>query len=330
MSSTIGFLTDNFTAGITDSTKYEVLSGAEDAQFPMTNLGKVFTTSVFRSTGTNVEIRIDMGAGRTIDTVSLVGHNVDGLGITSATIEFSPTTSFVGASITAFADGGSGQVIVTSASHNLTNGDSVTISGTTNYNGTFTVSNKTTNTFEITDSWVSDDATGSWNKIITIDLSAEHNFGFKYFTEQASMRYAKLVLVGSSYCEISNLYVGKRTELANNNIDTNSFSYSTIENFKSKSNNYGQIFIDKYNTVNTMSGTIKYVNLAEFEAIQNIYAEVGNTLPLWFILDNEGNLSTDGSSKYLFSGYFYLKGALSWTTVAPSLYDTTLALVEIV
>lgn len=68
-------------------------------------------------------------------------------------------------SITAFADGGSGTVTVTSASHGLFNGDSVTITGTTNYNGTFTISSVATNTFKITDIWVSNDATGSWSSL---------------------------------------------------------------------------------------------------------------------------------------------------------------------
>ncbi|GAG92442.1 unnamed protein product, partial [marine sediment metagenome] len=64
--------------------------------------------------------------------------------------------------ITVFADGGGGQVVVTSASHGQSNGTSVLIEGTTNYNGSFTISAVDTNTFEITDTWVSDDATGWW------------------------------------------------------------------------------------------------------------------------------------------------------------------------
>ena len=66
------------------------------------------------------------------------------------------------ASITAFADAGGGQVTVTSAAHGLSNSITVNISGTTNYNGNFTTSNVTTDTFEITDTWVADDATGTW------------------------------------------------------------------------------------------------------------------------------------------------------------------------
>lgn len=67
-------------------------------------------------------------------------------------------------SITAFANGGGGKVDVTSVGHGLNTGDVVEITGTTNYNGTFTVIRQTADIFEITDTWVSDDATGTWTK----------------------------------------------------------------------------------------------------------------------------------------------------------------------
>jgi hypothetical protein len=72
------------------------------------------------------------------------------------------TTMETGA-ITAYADyGDSIHVTVTSNGHGLTNGQSVTITGTTNYNGTFNVEGSATNTFRIIDTWVADDGTGTW------------------------------------------------------------------------------------------------------------------------------------------------------------------------
>lgn len=67
------------------------------------------------------------------------------------------------ASISAFADkGDSVHVTVTSNGHKLENGETIVISACTNYNGTFVVSGVTTNTFDIIDTWVSDDGTGTW------------------------------------------------------------------------------------------------------------------------------------------------------------------------
>ena len=50
---------------------------------------------------------------------------------------------------------------VTSAAHGFRDRDSITITGTTSYNGTFTIENVTTNTFDIAVAFVADDATGT-------------------------------------------------------------------------------------------------------------------------------------------------------------------------
>ena len=77
---------------------------------------------------------------------------------TSALYANRPTSK----AITAFADAGGGNVTVTSTAHGRSNGNSIAITGTTNYNGNFTVANATTDTFTIVDTWVANDATGWW------------------------------------------------------------------------------------------------------------------------------------------------------------------------
>ena len=64
-------------------------------------------------------------------------------------------------SITAFATSGT-RTQVTSATHGLNNGDAITITGTTSYNGTFNVQDVATNTYIIKVTFVADDATGTW------------------------------------------------------------------------------------------------------------------------------------------------------------------------
>lgn len=63
--------------------------------------------------------------------------------------------------ISAFANAGGGNLTVTSA-NTLAPGDIVVISGTTNYNGTFTVVSATATTFTVTAPFVANDATGAW------------------------------------------------------------------------------------------------------------------------------------------------------------------------
>ena len=74
--------------------------------------------------------------------------------------------------ITAYADGTGGTVLVSSAGHGLSNGDIITIRGTTNYNGVFEVSAATTDTFKITDTWVDDNGASDWDQGASLTVSA--------------------------------------------------------------------------------------------------------------------------------------------------------------
>lgn len=64
--------------------------------------------------------------------------------------------------ITAFSDAGGGKVSVASTANKLVDGQVVTISGTTNYNGDYTISSASTNSFSITATWVANDGTSLW------------------------------------------------------------------------------------------------------------------------------------------------------------------------
>ena len=78
------------------------------------------------------------------------------------------TVGATSGAITAFADYSgtvTGAVQVTSGTHGLSTGMRVTISGTTSYNGTFTVTRINANTFYIIDTWVADDATGTFTTL---------------------------------------------------------------------------------------------------------------------------------------------------------------------
>jgi len=64
--------------------------------------------------------------------------------------------------ITAFSSGGAALTAVTSLQHGLYDGDSVTISGTTSYNGTYYATYVDVSHFKIESRFVSDDATGTF------------------------------------------------------------------------------------------------------------------------------------------------------------------------
>lgn len=74
--------------------------------------------------------------------------------------------------ITAYADGTGGTVLVSDAGHGLSNGDIITIRGTTNYNGVFTVSAVTTDNFKIVDIWVNDNGASDWDQGASLTAGA--------------------------------------------------------------------------------------------------------------------------------------------------------------
>ena len=55
-----------------------------------------------------------------------------------------------------------GTVKATDVAHGMVTGNTVTIAGTTNYNGTFVITKVDADNFYFTDTWVANDATGTW------------------------------------------------------------------------------------------------------------------------------------------------------------------------
>lgn len=75
-------------------------------------------------------------------------------------------------------------VIITSTNHRLPNGTSVTITGTVNYDGTYTIANVTDNTFEITATWVSEIPSSTAILTATTTSGFAGTFGAFNSTEQ--------------------------------------------------------------------------------------------------------------------------------------------------
>lgn len=258
MSSYLTFLTDNLVL----NSDVSVLTGGENAQYPVKNIKHEHTTQTFRSTSNTSEILVDLKATESIDAFAMVGSTVDGVGVTTVTLYGSGTTDF------------------------------------------------------------------SSSTPITVDISHEHNFGFKLF-DAGSYRFWKLELTNTAgYCELSNIYLGSKTQLIENNLSIGTFRYEQADNASVSTNSYGQRFIDKLNTLTSLSGTIKSALSSEFELLNQIYTRHGETEPLWVIADPEGNLSS--GSEYLFSGYFYFDRAFTWKSSGPNLYDVNINLGEAV
>ena len=124
---------------------------------------------------------------------TLVAHAdpVTGAFSFSPTAEADPTLVSKKGLISAFSDAGGGQVTVTSNQHGLQNGNLLTITNTTSYNGNFTISVVTGNTFQITATFVADDATGIWTGLSAV--------GNTLFTGQRVFLFPQSGIIGVLY-----------------------------------------------------------------------------------------------------------------------------------
>ena len=164
----------------------------------VTNMGGSFSLGMFESTSFNQNLgpwRPSRATtfsrfyqGRTLSTA-----NYDGL--------LTGWTDFTGSgwdsgSITAFADAGGGQVTVTtSAAHGYANNHVMRITGTTNYNGSYVISNVASTSFRITATFVATE-TGTWNA--TLQSGCTFSGGNSKYSVGAATT-ARGVLTGAPY-----------------------------------------------------------------------------------------------------------------------------------
>jgi hypothetical protein len=171
-------------------------------------------------------------------------------------------------------------------------------------------------------------ATDSWGSpAFTIDITPSelHNIGYETFANQ-EYRFARLVATGSSYVELSNIFIGQYTQLANNNIDFG-WSYVNTDLSRITKNTYGQKFIDQKNFQKEISASFKLLNVTEFTTISDLYDLHGKTEPIWFIVD-EGETIVDARERFI--NQFYFNGDLVFKNSAYGLYDTSFALEEVI
>jgi hypothetical protein len=138
--------------------------GTSGSTSDFVNALEVFSDNTIVNEGTySLKTVVPAGADTLNETITKTIADTDLSALTYIAVDVYSGKASPSGSITAFADG-TGKVVVTSAGHGLADGDIVVISGTTNYNGSWTVADKTDDTYTILDTWVANDATGTWKK----------------------------------------------------------------------------------------------------------------------------------------------------------------------
>lgn len=168
------------------------------------------------------------------------------------------------------------------------------------------------------DSW----GAPSFTTAITPD--ATFKIGYKTFATQ-TYRYARLVASGSSYVELSNVFLGAYTQLASNSIDYG-WDHSFDDLTKGTFNRYGQGFFDENIKQMDLSARFKFLDKTELATIQDMFLYHGISKPLWIIVDED---ETIVDNKERFINQFYLKRLPSYNNSGFGLYDTSFNLIEV-
>ncbi|GAG13013.1 unnamed protein product, partial [marine sediment metagenome] len=139
---------------------------------------------------------------------------------------------------------------------------------------------------------------------ITIDADVQNfKFAFKTFPVE-NYRYWQISVENTQdYVELSKIFIGEAVTLADNNIDfgwTNeSRDLSTF-----RRNRYGQRFTDSRNKQKFFRKLgFNLMTPEEMETIVDAFDEVGESEPLWCLIDDEATVVNQAER---FAGYFYL------------------------
>lgn len=258
--SKLNFLSDNLV--VDNNVDFSMVVGTENANFPLTNMQRKFTTKKFRSNENTCEVLIDLGQTKPIDCFMVVGDALTGLGVSTISIQGSATMDFTGVTP------------------------------------------------------------------IDITINQEFNIGYAKFAEQ-SVRFWKINLTNTgSFCELSNIFIGKAEVIQNNSISISSFRFGTTDLSRTSVNDYGQEFTDKRSSQKDLSGTIQYCNNEETKQIDDIILKHSDRTPVWIILDQDNNITDDG--EFRFSGYYSIQNRPRWSATGYGLFNINLTFKQVI
>lgn len=161
---------------------------------------------------------------------------------------------------------------------------------------------------------------------VTIPLNAAERLGFA-LTEGVNHRYLELTLTGGGgFCELSNVFIGERVELPQQNLSIGSFEYGYIDLSSISRNDYGQFFIDKRNQIKQLGGSLEHCLKSEQAELDAIWARHGKSLPLWVIVDKDGVATEQG--KEALTIYGYLNDVPQWKSGGGQTWNTSLEVTQ--
>lgn len=162
-----------------------------------------------------------------------------------------------------------------------------------------------------------------------IPLNAEYGMGYYLWANNMSYRYCELTLTGTgTFAELSNVFIGERIELVQNQLSLTSFGYQHKDNSSVAKNDYGTKFINIRNKVKVLSGGIDHCNREEHEMLDNMMNRHLTHLPIWMIVDKDAEAMADGN--YKLSIYGYCTTLPKWSASGGRHYNTDVTIEQVI
>lgn len=161
----------------------------------------------------------------------------------------------------------------------------------------------------------------------SLTFDDQFNIGILKLPSTETFRFWRIVGSGTSFFELSNVFIGvDGLNFTQNNVDYG-WTNQNIDNSKFRTNRYGQRFIDEINDIQRYNLSVSNMNVAEKELMEVITDTVGKHQPFWMILDDTETISTKQERH---AGQFFLNQRPTYTNTTFKLYDTTLAMREVI
>jgi len=155
------------------------------------------------------------------------------------------------------------------------------------------------------------------------DIDSTHAVAYKEFTATQSYRYWRLSASGTSYVELSRIYLGLRNTINDRSINYG-WKYDLDDRSKIKENRYGQKFSDLINRRKGFNFQFSNLDKTAVDEWFKLHDYNGITIPFFMKIGCEGILNDLDR----FSGQVYLDKVPSITNKFYALYDLDVSTTE--
>lgn len=159
---------------------------------------------------------------------------------------------------------------------------------------------------------------------VALDINQTHELALAEFSIQ-EYRFARLVMTSTlGYCELSKIFIGKKTDFNNEVSIDYGWSYRETSLSSEKKNAYGQRFIDSRPRQKRLSFALRALNKDELDEVFNIIDTNGDENS-FFVRIGTGEIINNPDR---FAGNFFLSDYPSITNRSFGLYDLSMSLEE--